>query len=595
MRFGLVFVLAVVLLAAASGPQQAEAARSKELTALLKGMMDKLNKYESEAGKEMQQARTKRSSAISDTKKEVSRLEKAYEKAEGKLEALQEDDKIAAAKSAASFARLEGQYNKERILIKRILGMLKHDVGTDASHPGRSCDDVFEHDYDKKTGNYWVLVKGEATKVKCVRKQSGRHMVSVGCGSSKRTSSWQTVCTDDVDFNSDKDIFQVRDSDVIVKKTGIYRINSAASMYAAGSHHDHMRIQFNGKTHYFYYRSHMKGWHTVKGDVTWTLKAGTKIQTQTIVSGGSGDNWNWMAKKGDTGYNRMQVEFLGAKDEVPFFSGGCTGHSRGGGWATLCLNQIEVNNGMSEYMHYFKDGRMVFKKEGFYRITADAIGHSSNGAKYLQLRVNGQRRSWTDNWNNGWGSSNLDWTGPLKADQTVDVRAHCSGSNPYRWHSHSSHGWPARIQVTYVGPSSGKQTHRMYSFATSSHIRNSNWNRMPNSQRTTTSATGKEFSVAKNGIVSIQKDGWYRVNARAMVHTGNWTPHLAKVLVNGKQIATCYDTAMYSWSQTEVDVTYPLAKGDNVQVYFRAQGSNPYIHQMSGHNEISAVEIHYLH
>merc|ERR1712000_116915 len=261
-------------------------------------------------------------------KKEVSRARSSLAKAEGKLDSEESD-----------FNQHSSVSSSERLIITKILAMLSHDIGADASHPALSCKEVFETASAAKDGYYYVSQNGKVVRSYCAR-QEGRTVFSGSCDRDAKGSGWSVACLNKVEFNEAEQYLNVKsDGTIIIKRAGVYRITGKAIISSASHTSHHGRILINEKTWAY---SHGSGIDATTEHVKlyYPFSKGQKIQV-SWHAGGGGKRVKYFAADGGDGVNRVQVDYIGQVKDVALYSAGCGGHGRGGGWHVNCFNQVD--------------------------------------------------------------------------------------------------------------------------------------------------------------------------------------------------------------------------------------------------------------
>ncbi|MBI5610384.1 MAG: hypothetical protein HY902_16015, partial [Deltaproteobacteria bacterium] len=90
------------------------------------------------------------------------------------------------------------------------------------------------------------------------------------------------------------------------------------------------------------------------------------------------------------------------------------------------------------------------------------------------------------------------------------------------------------------------------------------------------------FSVtdAGNGVITVKVPGYYRMYGN-WLYNNCWNSDGLQILKNGGRIGSGYSSAANGvWGMHVVDVTYPLAKGDTIQVQAYNSGCNGYAYHV---------------
>ena len=144
-----------------------------------------------------------------------------------------------------------------------------------------------------------------------------------------------------------------------------------------------------------------------------------------------------------------------AKPRPVIWSGGCPSHSQGSGWATYCLDGVDINEATG-YLTADKAGPVTFKISGYYRFNFYAIQHGC-GQQDFQFLLNGAlfayKHDLAPSASNQWHHAQLDNIWPVKVGDQFVLQAYHSGcGDPYRWHLWDKNGAHSRLQIEYVGP-----------------------------------------------------------------------------------------------------------------------------------------------
>merc|ERR1712072_363819 len=251
------------------------------------------------------------------------------------------------------------------------------------------------------------------------------------------------------------------------------------------------------------------------------------------------------------------------------YSGACSRHSRGKGWARYCMNRREFRQG--GYVRVRGNGVMYIRKTGHYRVHARAIQYCANWcARHMRVMISGRQRDYVYKQHaHSWVESEMDKMHYLRAGQNVQVYMYSTGSNPTHTDGGNGRGAHSRVQITYMG---GKPFHS--AMCSRSRPRGWHWYCTNRTER-----TNRRFFRRGGNYVKVMKTGMYRVNARALVYTRGWGPHHQAIYVNGKRISYTHDYKVY-WAMTKGDVMWPMKRGDKVRVRYYSNNGHAY---HSGH------------
>jgi len=593
MKVAILFVAALFVVGALAGGLEDN--HASETAAVRKLLMKMLARHEAQ----LKDVKSKQRSVESSTKALKSQFlsaKKAYEQGE-KYEDEMDDIEL----------KEEASVKREKELIAKILAMLGNHAGTSKSHAAKSCGEVMRHG-GYKSGMYWI-VQGTRVKQVFCQAQSGSGSVralgqlvfSGGCSHSSKGSGWRYLCQSDEEREfrtQDEEDFAKQSGDtVIVQKKGLYRINVVAHMYAPGHHSRNMQVRIGGHD---YVSSWDQGynWNAMKSDFVRELKVGDKIRVRLYTNHGSG--YRWHAKDGVYGYNRLQLSFIGAAKENPMFSGGCSAHSRGNGWATFCVDRTEFDTSTTkkflrgDFLQSQQQKKAQFKvmRAGIYRFNVEWHCHSNGWTSHHgQIKVNGKwnyRGVYNHHYAAKWSRNEMDQTIRLNKGDKVEIQMHSASGNPYRWHSSGSRFQNNRLQIQYLG--ANKDVPRLRA-GPSGHERHTGW-RTLRLESDLDPFTGQQwFTRHGDGRIVIKRDAMYRFNANTLAHSNSFSDRQMRLVVNGKDHAR----ARYygkSWETNNFDVHVPLKKGDKVKVQvYLSGGGNHYNYHNRGHTYLEVMPV----
>jgi len=477
----------------------------------------------------------------------------------------------------------ENAESEER-LIRKILAMLKSDVGEHANHVAMSCDEVML-DRTNSDGYYYVNVDGDAKKVYCAR-QEGRVVFSGSCNHASKGNGWAKNCLNNVEFNYAKQYLTSKsDGTITIEKAGVYRVVGSANMYSESKKSHHGRILVNGKTRqYSYHNAKQNTADFVKMYIP--LKKGEKITVVWYINSGSKSE-RYAASDSDGG-NRVQVDFIGLFDDLALFSGGCEGHRKKSSWASNCIASRDWNPaGIQEKTFTVEsNGNVIAKVSGFYHIQATNLLHATNAYTRAEVKIAGKRRQYLYTWDLNWRQMHVDLTYWVKAGQRIDIRWKADGGNPYGRHSKSKANGYNRMQVLFLGGEEMKP----YQFmgGCTKHSRSKSWATYCLNQSWRNDLK-KELSIAGSGVVTVKKSGFYRIAAHANVHRKRWENAFSRILVDEKTVDSSTVYGKNAWTEIYHDIILPLNKGQKFQIQYMA--SNYAYHSWSTH---SSVQIMYV-
>jgi hypothetical protein len=273
-----------------------------------------------------------------------------------------------------------------------------------------------------------------------------------------------------------------------------------------------------------------------------------------------------------------------AGHNIRVYSGYCTSHSRGNGWARYCTNGHEFNQA-GAFLTVRSNGIFTAKRSGFFRLHFRTIQYTANWAQHdIRTIVNGRQVSYAHNNHvSSWVENENDLVWYIKAGQDFHFQAYVHGSNPYRWHSGNAHGSHSRVQVSYLGANKP-----VYSAYCSRHARGG-WNRY--CTNVVERSNGHYFKNKGNGV-TVLRTGYYRVNARAIQYTRGWGEQHSRVRLDGRQISYTHDYGVY-WQEHKSDVMWLMKAGQLVSVDYYVPGSGYSYHSGNKNGAHSRLQLTY--
>jgi len=226
---------------------------------------------------------------------------------------------------------------------------------------------------------------------------------------------------------------------------------------------------------------------------------------------------------------------------------------------------------MGKYMSIDKsNGKFKVKKAGYFRITAWAMQHSNLGSRYVRLLVNGETRFRSRYDGQYWMTNHVNELMKLQPGDTFQVQYFTTGSNLYNWHA----GLHSSLYVQYEGghvplfdggctkPVNGKKSAYCLDSIKSNNMQD------------------YVSYVAKNGRVTIKKDGYYRINMFVNMKNPGHMYFTMATAEYGAVKEYNYDdrTDASWWGIAKRNQMYLLKKGD--YFYFENIGA-----QVGGFNE----------
>jgi hypothetical protein len=251
------------------------------------------------------------------------------------------------------------------------------------------------------------------------------------------------------------------------------------------------------------------------------------------------------------------------------YSGYCSRHSRGRGWARYCLNRREFQQG--RYVTARGNGVVYVRKTGHYRVHARAIQYCANWChRHIRTLISGRQRDYAYKQHaHSWVENEVDKIHYIRAGQNIQIQMYSTGSNPYRWHSGNGRGAHSRVQITYMG---GKPFHS----AMCSRSRGRGWHWYCTNR---TERTNSRFFKRGSNYIRVKRTGMYRINARALIYTRGWGPHHQAIYINNRRVSYTHDYKVY-WAVTKGDVMWPMKAGQYVRVKYYSNNGHAY---HSGH------------
>jgi len=470
----------------------------------------------------------------------------------------------------------------EERLIRKILSMLKNDVGEHKNHVARSCGEVME-DSTNSDGYYWVNVLGQSKKIYCAR-QEGRNIFSGSCSKAGTGNGWKNNCLNDVEFNFAKKFISVSSSsgDITIKKAGVYRITGSANMYSESRRNHFGRILINGKTQQFSYHNNPKGNSQEYLKLYYPLKAGNKVRIVWYIN--SGSKSKAFSASDNDGANRIQLDYIGSFEETALFSGGCKGHRTGTSWGSNCIDDLDWNPAPIQEKTFTveSNGDIIVKKEGYYHIQAVNMLHSSKGLTHMDIKIKGTRRQYLYTWDTSWRMLFGDLTYWVKAGEKISIRWKAEGSSPYGRHTKSGNNGYNRMQILYLG---GKEL-KPYQWigGCSRHSRKAGWATycLNKSWR---NDLKNQLNIKSNGEVIVKQSGFYRIAAHAIVRRKNMENAFSRILLDGNVIDSSTHLEKGGvWTEMYHDLTLPLVKGQKLKIQYMA--SDYAYHAWSTHSSV---------
>jgi len=484
------------------------------------------------------------------------------------------------AKESSSIEESMENNEAEERLIRKILAMLSNDLGKHQNHVALSCDEVMK-DESAKDGYYWVNVKGSSQKIYCAR-QNGRIMFSGACNAASRGNGWGVQCLNEVDFNKADSYLSVKSNGVIkIKRDGIYRITAKANMYSESWRHHFGRILINGNTvQYQYHNTQGASTETLK--VFWPLKKGNTVQATWYINAGS-HSVRYAESDNHDGSNRLQIEYVGEKDQVALFSGGCTSHRKGASWGRNCVNRRDwtMSSLTAKTFSVESNGDMIAKKSGFYQIQAVNLMHNSWHYVHADIKIDGKRILYSYSYSNSWRMLNADVTYWVNAGQRMTIKWLAQGSSPYSRHGMGGNNGYNRMQIIYKGGSEVRPY--LYYGGCNSHNRSKGWQTYClNSART--NELKNQLTIASGGKVTVKQSGFYRINARALVLRKQNENAFSRIMLDNKVIDMNTDWGKTGWTEMKHDITLPLTKGQVFYIQYMA--TNYAYHSWGAHSMV---------
>lgn len=257
---------------------------------------------------------------------------------------------------------------------------------------------------------------------------------------------WRDYCVNGADEFNNR-YFRRRGAHIIVRKTGLYRIQASALQYTAHVAQHDSAIQIQGRTRSYTHNSAMRNWAMNNNDLIYHLRAGQHIKVRYYIRG---RGYVYHAGNAHGHHSRLQVVYEGAYRQRPFWSGFCS-HSRRGGWKGYCLNRVEYNNPKG-YFRVHSNGRIQILKNGLYRISAWSISlnHGGNGdSRSLAASIlkNGRTVQYSHDYQNGWHRQDNNWIFRARRGDNFVIKYL---ANHYAYHSGHPNGHHSRVQILFV-------------------------------------------------------------------------------------------------------------------------------------------------
>lgn len=119
-----------------------------------------------------------------------------------------------------------------------------------------------------------------------------------------------------------------------------------------------------------------------------------------------------------------------------------------------------------------------------------------------------------------------------------------------------------------------RETPIAYSGYCSSHGRSSTWLRYCLDGTDFNTDDGSHFTVNSNGVITIQEDGYYRINLWAISNVSAY-PHI-QLRKNGTSFYYGHEYSGNQWVDNTANQLWPFNAGDTFEVYFYSNGGNNY-------------------
>lgn len=308
--------------------------------------------------------------------------------------------------------------------------------------------------YVSNSGNPYIYHAGSAagphSGVQIEYLGGRRPVASTYCTRHQHSGSggWRDYCVNGADeFNNH--YFRRSGPYIIVRKTGLYRIQAMALQHTNHVAQHDSNIFVNGQGRSYTHNSAMRNWAVNNNDVTWHLRRGQHIKVRYYVRG---NGYIYHAGNANGHHSRLQVVYEGRYQQRPFWSGYCTHHARGG-WHRYCLNRAEYNNPKG-YFRVHGNGVIQILKHGLYRINGWSISlmHGNyHDSRPLSARIlkNGHTVQYSHDYQNGWHRQTNNWIFRARRGDRFQVQYH---ANHYAYHSGNPHGHHSRVQIQFVHP-----------------------------------------------------------------------------------------------------------------------------------------------